>query len=112
VVPGDAKALARLNRAESDIYIATQNRDSLMVFVNNAKAVQKRKMFKPLPTDSWAELVHETGQIEKIEFYYGAGYLTQSSRTIRISDSIEKLIVHGFDGKSRVVDLASLTEPQ
>jgi len=112
VVPGDAKALARLSGQANDIFIATQNRDSLLIYINDMKVSQERKIFKPLSTDSWAELVHESGQLEKVEFYFGAGYLTQSSRTITISDDVEKLIVHGFDGKTRNIEVNSLLVPK
>ncbi len=112
IVPGDAKALARLSTNTSDFYIATQNQDSLLVYNNSKKDVHELKIYKPKATDSWAELVYEGGQVEKVEFYFGAGCLTQSSRTIRISDKVEKIIVHGFDGISSVVDMATLIIPQ
>ncbi len=108
VVPGDAKALARLNREGKDLYIATQNRDSLKIYSKNLQVGAKKKIYKPHPLDSWAELVYESGQVEKVEFYYGAGYLTQSSRAIQIPDNVEKLIIHGFNGKIRNVDVESL----
>jgi hypothetical protein len=108
IVPGDAKALARLSGKDHDIFIATQNRDSLKIFVNNQIANPDRKIFKPLSSDSWAELVYKSGLVEKVEFYYGAGYLSQSSRAITIPENVEKLIVHGFDGKTRTLVLNSL----
>lgn len=111
IVPGDAKALARLSGKFHDLYIATQNRDSLMIFLNNTKADQQRKTYKPLTSDSWAELVYENGQIEKVEFYFGAGYLTQSSRTISIPDNVVKLVIHEFNGKTRNIDLESFNLP-
>ena len=111
IVPGDAKALARLSGKFQDLYIATQNRDSLMIYVNDTKADQKRKTYKPLNSDSWAELEYKSGQIEKVEFYFGAGYLTQSSRVISIPDNVVKLVVHGFNGETRNVDLESFNVP-
>jgi len=111
IVPGDAKALAKLRGKSNDLYIATQNRDSLMVYVNNTKAEQNRKTYKPLSSDSWAELEYKSGQIEKVEFYFGAGYLTQSSRAISIPDNVVKLVIHGFNGKTRNIELESLDVP-
>lgn len=108
VVPGDAKALARLSGKDQDIFIATQNRDSLKIYVNNRKVDAERKIFKPLSSDSWAELVYKSGLVEKVEFYYGAGYLSQSSRAITIPENVEKLIIHGFDGKTRNLNRNSL----
>jgi hypothetical protein len=108
LVPGDAKALARLNGKANDMFIATQNKDSLMIYVKSMKTDPEFRVYKPLPSDSWAELVYKNGQIEKVEFYFGAGYLTQSTRTVSIPDNVTKLIIHGFDGKIRNVDPESL----
>jgi len=107
IVSGDAKALARLSGSEYDIFIATQNRDSLKIYTKSIKTDANRKIYKPVATDNWAELVYKSGQVEKIEFYFGAGYLTQSSRSIKISDNVEKLIIHMSDGNTRVVDMNS-----
>ena len=111
IVPGDAKALARLSGKFHNLYIATQNRDSMMIYVNNRKADLKIKTFNPLTSDSWAELVYKSGQTEKVEFYYGAGYLTQSSRAISVPDNVVKLVIHEFNGKIRNVELESLNVP-
>jgi hypothetical protein len=108
IVPGDAKALTRLSGKFQDMYIATQNIDSLMIYVTNTKADQNRKIYKPLTFDSWAELEYKSGQIEKVEFYFGAGYLTQSSRAISIPDNVVKLVVHEFNGNTRSIELESL----
>jgi len=108
LVPGDAKALAHLSGKVNDMFIATQNKDSLMIYAKNMKADPEMKIYKPLSSDSWAELVYKSGQIEKVEFYFGAGYLTQSTRTISIPANVEKLVIHGFDGKTRNIDAESL----
>lgn len=108
VVPGDAKALARLSGKNYDMIIATQNRDSLKIYTNVLKEKVERKIYKPFSTDSWAEFVHTNGQTEKVEFYYGAGYLSQSSRTLKIPKGVKKLIVFGYDGNSRELELESL----
>jgi hypothetical protein len=108
LVTGDAKALARLNGSANDMFIATQNKDSLMIYIKKMKADMPVKIFQPLPSDSWAELVYKGGQIEKVEFYFGAGYLTQSTRTVSIPGNVTKLVIHGFDGKVRNIDPASI----
>lgn len=58
--------------------------------------------------DSWGQLFYKDGQTEKVEFYYGAGYLTQSSRAIRISKQVEKIVIHGFDGNTKEINVESL----
>ncbi|MCG8310913.1 MAG: VCBS repeat-containing protein, partial [Cytophagales bacterium] len=112
VVPGDAKALARLNGRHSDYYIATQNRDSLRVYKKNTGYDVKQIKFQPQADDTWGKLIYRNGQVEKIEFYHGAGYLTQSSRAIFIPERAEKLIVYSQDGSSReiITDLLLTTK--
>jgi hypothetical protein len=104
VVPGDAKALARLNGQQMDFYIATQNRDSLKVYTRKIHDADELIKFKPLDSDVWAQLVYKNGQTEKVEFYHGAGYLTQSSRSVFIPDGVQKLVVYSQDGASREIE--------
>jgi hypothetical protein len=83
------------------MFIASQNRDSLRVFapVKNTKA----NMFKPELQDVSAQLIYADGHQQKIEFYYGAGYLSQSTRVIRIPPGVKELKVYDGQGKSRTV---------
>ena len=98
-VNGDAKALAKLSMSGGDIFIATQNRDSLKVFVN--KLNDGSKEFSPEPSDSWAEFTHTTGKRQKIEFYYGSGYLSQSTRRLRIPKGVKTIAVYNSKGEVR-----------
>jgi hypothetical protein len=100
-IPGDAKGLVHLSGKKGDMFIASQNRDSLRVFapVKNTKA----NMFKPELQDVSAQLIYADGHQQKIEFYYGAGYLSQSTRVIRIPPGVKELKVYDGQGKSRTV---------
>lgn len=107
-VRGDAKALARLRSATAELVIATQNLDSLCIFTNGA-GTPANKIFQPLPGDSWAELVHGDGKHERIEFYYGSGYLSQSTRSILIPENLGEMHVHDYSGKVRRVEHNAIT---
>jgi hypothetical protein len=111
LVNGDAKALAKLEGPSGSLIIATQNLDSLRVFqyVNKPDEIT----FEPMLFDCRAELVYENGKKEKMEFYYGSGYLSQSTRKSKISASVKEMIVYDFSGNMRVIDynkIASLTK--
>lgn len=97
-VDGDAKALAKVSCPKRDIYVATQNRDSLKVFAKIDSPLNKIKI-KSL--DSWAELVYSNGRREKIEFYYGSGYLSQSSRDLSVPKGVKSVVIYSFDGSER-----------
>lgn len=109
-VDGDAKALVTLRDASGrEKFIATQNLDSLRIF----RSRQKEKtyhFFQPLPLESWAELYHESGKKEKVEFYYGSGYLAQSTRSINIPASVTKVLVYDFKGNQRSIEYKQLAQ--
>lgn len=108
LVDGDGKALARMMSAKGDVLvIATQNADSLKIFRSNAPP-RDTPEFSPLPMDQRAYVLFDDGTKEKFEFYYGSGYLSQSSRTMEIPLGVKQMTVYDFSGKSRVVDFSKI----
>lgn len=103
-VPGDAKALVRINRKDSaPLYIASQNQDSLCVF--NATKSTPAFLFIPEKNDAWIEIEEAGAKKRKIELYYGSTFLSQSSRAVNISPSATKITVTNYQGQSRTPDL-------
>jgi enediyne biosynthesis protein E4 len=100
-VHGDAKGLARLAGVQGELFIATQNRDSIKVFTPSLP--ERRFEFRPEPDDSWAELSYTDGRKQKVEFYFGSGYLSQSTRRLRISRNVKEIVVYDYKGKSRKI---------
>ena len=104
---GDAKGLVKLYRATGEeIFVATQNHDSLKVFLKNETAEDNGAVFTPEAFDSWAEFIYGDGRKSKIEFYYGSGYLSQSSRKVRIPLGVKEIVIYDYKGKSRTVRTA------
>jgi hypothetical protein len=101
VVPGDAKALACLFSPKGDLFLASQNQDSLKAF--GLIRPRQQQLFVPGPFDTRAEIKFKDGRRRKVELYYGSGYLSQSSRCIRIPDGATELVVHDSKGASRTV---------
>lgn len=102
-VNGDAKALVKVSSSHGDIYIATQNRDSLKIFTKTNARINPE--FRINASDSWADLNYTDGKKQKVEFYYGSGYLSQSSRHFRIPKGVSEMIIHSFNGQSREIKL-------
>ncbi|MBL0744108.1 VCBS repeat-containing protein [Chryseolinea lacunae] len=102
--PGDAKALVKLYGAKNEpIFMASQNRDSLAVFSPvSSKPIQ---VFAPAVNDSWAELVYADGRKQRVEFYFGVGYLSQSSRRLVVPADVKEVVVYDRAGKSRKVSV-------
>lgn len=102
-VDGDGKAVAKLRSILGDeLLIATQNLDSLRIFRVNEKFKMQR-FFQPLPQEHWAELEYQGGHKEKVEFYYGSGYLAQSTRSMNIPPTVTKIIAYDPKGNSRSI---------
>lgn len=97
-VHGDAKSLAKLSCNNHDIYIATQNMDSLKVFLTHTNS---QFIFTPTLSDRFLEVTRSSGSKEKIEFYYGSGYLSQSSRRVKILRNVKEAVVTDNKGQTR-----------
>jgi enediyne biosynthesis protein E4 len=109
VVKGNGKALVKLYNADGGVkFLAAQNRDSLKVF--DLPPQLPEMIFTPNALDAYAELHYENGSKSKIEFYYGAGYLSQSTRKIRLPANVTELVVFDSQGKSRIVNAKTLAK--
>ncbi len=99
-VPGDAKGLALLQLKNERVLLASQNRDSLKVFkINSAQpSIQAEG------DDQFAEITFADGRKKKIEFYYGSGFLSQSSRSVVIPKQAQSLEIINIKGARRKVD--------
>ncbi|HEU5145187.1 MAG TPA: hypothetical protein VFT90_00660, partial [Chryseosolibacter sp.] len=81
---------------------------SLRIF--RPRAAVEGKRFAPMPTDFRAELVLQNGRKQKVEFYHGSGYLSQSTRAVNIPADAREMTVYDFAGKSRKVDFSALAQ--
>lgn len=102
-VDRDAKALVRLNTPGGDLYLATQNRDSLKVY--KVAAAKTPAVIKPEPLDTHADLAFTDGKKQKVEFYYGSGYLSHSSRTLVVPTGVTEVTVYNSVNKPRKIQV-------
>jgi len=108
IVDGDAKALAKLYGArDQEIFIATQNRDSLRVFAKENQS-DTYKVVTINSTEYKGAYVFEDGHIVSAEFYYGSGYLSQSSRKLKIPKGVKEVVLIGYNGKERKIKVSDL----
>ena len=102
-VDGDGKGMAVVHGGKNDLFIATQNQDSVMVFAENP-AVHKTTQWISLHSDDFAaEITWQDGHRQYMEFYYGSTFLSQSSRKIPVDARMKKMVVTNFRGKKRTV---------
>ncbi|WP_423147199.1 VCBS repeat-containing protein [Rubrolithibacter danxiaensis] len=106
-VSGDAKGLAMMQSAKGgDLFIASQNQDSLKVFGNNALgSLKSRKWISLNPGDMCADLTYKDNKKHHLEFYYGSTYLSQSTRKFPLDKDLQKVVITNYRGQKREVKL-------
>ena len=99
-IPGNGKALVQMRSKNGDLLLAaSQNKDSLKVF--KLKAAVKTIPIKQ--ADAYALIKYKNGKTEKLEFYYGSSFLSQSARFMKLDDNMTGIIIYDDNGKSRVI---------
>jgi hypothetical protein len=103
VVPGDAKALVKLARGRGEaLYIASQNRSKLLAF----SAKQQGITLLQVPADAMAvELVLANGKKQRIDTSYGAGFGSQSSRTLHLPLGLKSATKINYKGEASALPL-------
>jgi enediyne biosynthesis protein E4 len=95
MVDKDAKGFAKLILEDGhELLLAAANNDSLKVH----KANKISKYLRADKKDSYALIKFKNGKTYKHEFYYGSTYLSQSSRSMKLSDQIDSIEVYDFIG--------------
>jgi hypothetical protein len=81
------------------LILATQNNDSLRVFspVSSARSVALQ------PLDALALLTFADGSTRVQEFFYGSGYLSQSSRRLMLPANVRSAVIFDSRGDGREV---------
>ena len=97
-LPGNGKALVKLMGSKGNYMVAaSQYRDALKLY-SLKKNTQNVKINAD---DVSAVITQENGQIQKEEFYYGSGFLSQSSRFIAIDKNVSFVQVTDSKGNIR-----------
>jgi len=108
LVPGDGKALIKLTSATgSSLLIGSQNRGPLVVFKQKAFPAAL-KSISPSPQTMAVIIEFENGKKQRVETSYGAGFLSQSSRTIPVPANTKSITMIDYKGNRSQFDLAGL----
>ncbi len=100
-IPGDGKALATINAAGSKtLLLASQNQGRLLAFeaLNNKPA---KKIIALQPGDFSAEITYRDQTKRKVEFPYGSTFLSQSSRSLPVTENMISISVSNYSGAKR-----------
>lgn len=101
VVDSDAKGMAEINTGNGNplILVASHN-DSLKAYKPMAPGSELQAV-PVLPSDAYAMITLADGQKRKQEFYFGSGYLSQSSRTLWLPAGTKSVQIVDKAGKLR-----------
>ncbi|HEV8283892.1 MAG TPA: VCBS repeat-containing protein [Chitinophagaceae bacterium] len=97
-IHGNGKGLAKLKKGDSTyLLIATQNRGPVQIY----KTKRSLKIISVAANDVYAIINFENGKKQKMEFYYGASFLSQSGRFFTLPDKVKSCTVTNSLGKTR-----------
>ena len=100
-VDGDAKGMAELSMKDgSQLILVAQNSGQMKAFKTKRST---GKIIRLEKDDVYAELKYETGETERREFYYGNGYLSHSTRSLRIPKGVVSVEITNYSGVTRIV---------
>ena len=99
VADGDKKALAKIRTGDAFTYLLTENNGYLQAL---NYSLSPDAPLIPLEEDDWYACIdYQDGKKTKVEFYYGAGYLSQDSRFILKKPQISAIKIVKYSGKTR-----------
>jgi hypothetical protein len=104
-VPGDGKALAFVHTKAEDLFVATQNGDSILVYAKKpVSGAAAAKWIELLPDDFCADITYRDNRKQHVEFQYGSTFLSQSSRVLRLDANVSKVALTNFKGATREIN--------
>lgn len=95
----EAKAAAVImGKGGQPAVLITNNRNKLHAFGYS----QPHAAVIPLqPLDARAEITYQNGRTVRKEFHYGTGYLSQSTRHLKLSPKVKSVSIYDFAGRER-----------
>jgi hypothetical protein len=105
-VDRNARAVAEvLTAGDEPLTVVSSNADSLQAY---AYPKHYQSVIRLRPDDARAEIRYRDGRVEKREFYYGAGYLSQSSRHLKVPDGVVSVTLYNYRSARREVSLGAV----
>jgi hypothetical protein len=99
-IPGNGKALIKLLGSDGNYLVAaSQNKGPLKLF-----SLRKKLQSIKLNADDISAVIRfKNDKIQKEEFYYGSGFLSQSARFIAINNTMSSIQIISLKGKVRQI---------
>ncbi|MFS4493092.1 VCBS repeat-containing protein [Maribacter sp. 2308TA10-17] len=99
----DGSGLASIRNSKGELQILVANNNGpLKIFIKNTSEENNEVIYASKET-VYADIYFENGKILRKEFYYGSGYLSNSSRSFQIHDQIKEIRFTDAAGKTKTV---------
>ncbi len=106
MVKDDGKSLIELvSKNGQSLLVAATNSGPLSAFESTISKSYKSVVLNL--DDSYGLMTFKDGKKQRCEFYYGNGYLSQSSRVLKVPKEVSNLTIYSFKGNSRSVNLSN-----
>jgi hypothetical protein len=96
-VPGDARALSLIQIKDKTYFVATQNRKGLSFF-GTSNSVFSNNPLRLFANEKFA-VIDQGNKKEKIEFAWGSGFLSQSTRKWQVPNHANAVTIYDQKGK-------------
>ncbi len=101
-VKGNGKGLAEMIvQKNASLIVGAQNNGPLVSFFINKK--YSGKILRAATNDAYAIIQFEDGRKSRKEIYYGSGYLSSSSRFIRVPEKAKSIQIFTYRGEQRTI---------
>ena len=93
-VPGDARALAKINIQNRPVFLATQNNSKMKIFKMNGNQIEKLKK-----DEVYSIVTMASGKKAKFEFAFGNTFISQNGRFVEFDKNFKKIDFYNQSGK-------------
>lgn len=99
----DGSGLSMMRSALGNTLILAANNDKPLRVFSTKSQNNRGKIIFADKDSQYAEITYIDGKKSKLEFYYGSGYLSQSTRSITVHDQIKEIRLTNFRGETKTV---------
>lgn len=99
----DQKSMASMVLGDQNFYLALANSGPIKILENGQSKDKSLNIVNLKQKDEVVEIEQENGKTTRYEFYLGNGYLSQSSRKLRLKETYKKVVVKDFQNGERTI---------
>ena len=99
-VQGDAKSMVNLFTADKELVLIGINDAALETYAFPRKVEQ---FYRAKPEDIAAIITYKDGRRQKVEFYYGSGYLSQPTRKLPVPPNASSIVIMDSHGNQNEI---------